>query len=55
MDKCPVPLTDKHKADDQSFGVGVIRFIRYKIDKSFENLRKQNGKERTRLECRKDV
>ena len=30
MDKCPVPLTDEHKADTKDSGLASSVFIRYK-------------------------
>ena len=49
----------KNTEDDQSVGIGVIRLYPFssapKIDKTVEKFRKQNGKERTRVVCSRDV
>ena len=60
--KAPVPLIDEHKAcakkTQRTIKVSELApfvFIRSNIDKTVQNLRKPNGKERTRAVCSRDV
>ena len=51
-DRLTQSLRKKDTADDQSFGVGVIRFHLLQKCRKFAN---SNGKERTRVLCSRDV